>query len=141
MASPNHTHFTENNKSRSGEQEPHDEEEEKLSQQCKELIRSLPKQRGWRTRYLYLFQGFWCQPAEIQAIIAFQNHFQPKNSDVIVATIPKSGTTWLKALTFAIVNRQRFTTTSITHPLLTANPHDLVPFLNTMFMVIPLTKP
>nr|KYP33476.1 hypothetical protein KK1_045667 [Cajanus cajan] len=65
---------------------------------------------------------------EIQAIITFQKHFQAKDSDVIVATIPKSGTTWLKALTFAIVNRHRFTT-SISHPLLTSNPHELVPFL------------
>ncbi|XP_061348761.1 cytosolic sulfotransferase 15-like [Gastrolobium bilobum] len=106
---------------------PTTEGEENLSQECKELILSLPKEKGWRTRYLYLFQDFWCQPAEIQAIITFQKHFQANDSDVIVATIPKSGTTWLKALTFAIVNRHRFSTLE-NHPLLTSNPHDLVPF-------------
>ncbi|KAI4332938.1 hypothetical protein L6164_017805 [Bauhinia variegata] len=72
----------------------------------------------------------WCQPAEIQAISAFQKHFQAKDSDIVVASIPKSGTTWLKALTFAIVNRHRFNISSknYNNPLLTSNPHDLVPF-------------
>ncbi|KAI4323587.1 hypothetical protein L6164_023181 [Bauhinia variegata] len=103
------------------------EGEEKLTQECKELLLSLPRERGWRTPYLYLYQGFWCQPAEIQAISTFQKHFQAKNSDIVVASIPKSGTTWLKALTFAIVNRHRFAS-SKNHSLLTFNPHDLVPF-------------
>lgn len=87
------------------------EDQDQLSQEIKDMLLSLPREKGWRTPYIYFFQGFWCQPAEIQAISTFQNHFQAKQSDVIVATVPKSGTTWLKALTFAIVN-----------------PHDLVPF-------------
>ncbi|KAK2385995.1 cytosolic sulfotransferase [Trifolium repens] len=62
------------------------EEQDNLSQEIKEMILSLPIERGWRTPYLYLFQGFWCQPAEIQAISTFQNHFQAKKSDVFVAT-------------------------------------------------------
>ncbi|KAH7548445.1 hypothetical protein JRO89_XS14G0131000 [Xanthoceras sorbifolium] len=101
---------------------------------CKELLLSLPKEKGWRTPFLYQFQGFWCQPKEIQSIISFQKHFKSRKSDVILATIPKSGTTWLKALVFAIINRRRFppattSDTSRNHPLLTSNPHDLVPFL------------
>ncbi|KAK9283187.1 hypothetical protein L1049_011423 [Liquidambar formosana] len=105
-----------------------DEEVEKLSPECKQLILSLPKERGWRTPHLYLYQNFWCQPKEIQAIIATQQHFQATDTDIILATIPKSGTTWLTALAFAIVNRKRFTVPE-KHPLLTSNPHDLVPFL------------
>ncbi|XP_058782573.1 cytosolic sulfotransferase 15-like [Vicia villosa] len=93
------------------------------------MILSLPREKGWRTPYIYLFQGFWCQPAEIQAISIFQNHFQAKDSDVFVATVPKSGTTWLKALTFAIVNRQDHLISSKNHPLFSFNPHDLVPFI------------
>ncbi|KAG6630415.1 hypothetical protein I3843_13G014400 [Carya illinoinensis] len=105
-----------------------DGEEEKLSQECKELLLSLPKEKGWRTHHLYKYQGFWCQPREIQSIISFQKHFQASDTDVVLASIPKSGTTWLKALAFAIVNRKRFAISNINHPLLTSNPHDLVPF-------------
>ncbi|XAR54488.1 hypothetical protein NMG60_11029633 [Bertholletia excelsa] len=96
---------------------PNQEEDDEKS------LLSLPKVRGWRTPHLYFFQNFWCQPKEIQAIISCQTHFQARDSDVIVATIPKSGTTWLKALTFGATNR------TDTQPLLTSNPHDLVPFL------------
>ena len=104
------------------------EEEEKLSQEIKELLPSLPRGRGWRTPYIYLFQGFWTQPLEIQAISNFQKHFQAKDSDIVICTIPKSGTTWLKALTFAIVNRRHRSPSSKNHPLLSSNPHELVPF-------------
>ncbi|KAF2565099.1 hypothetical protein F2Q70_00014102 [Brassica cretica] len=106
-------------------------EEEGLSYEFQEMLESLPKERGWRTRHLYLFQGFWCQSKEIQAIMSFQKHFKPLQNDVVIATIPKSGTTWLKALTYTLLNRHRFDPVSSTtdHPLLTSNPHDLVPFL------------
>lgn len=105
------------------------EEQDQLSQEIKHMLLSLPREKGWRTPYIYFFQGFWCQPAEIQAISTFQNHFQAKDSDVFVATVPKSGTTWLKALTFAIMNRQHHFISSKSHPLLSFNPHDLVPFI------------
>ncbi|XWS43054.1 hypothetical protein CRYUN_Cryun16bG0068300 [Craigia yunnanensis] len=110
--------------------EEEEDQQEKMSYiACKDqLILSLPKEKGWRTPYLYKFQGFWCQQKEIQAIISFQKHFHATDSDVILATIPKSGTTWIKALVFSIMNRQRFAI-SDSHPLLTSNPHDLVPFL------------
>ncbi|KAJ1388190.1 Sulfotransferase domain [Sesbania bispinosa] len=120
MASSNFT----GNQSNDGQQNT---DENKLSQECKELIRSLPREKGWHTPYLYQFQGIWIHLKVIQAIDTFQKHFQAKDSDVIVATLPKSGTTWLKALTFAIVHRQHFPT-SENHPLLTFNPHQLVPF-------------
>lgn len=128
------THFTKHHQKfvAVADEEKEDEELELVSQECKELLVSLPKEKGWRTPYLYQFQGFWCQPKEIQSIITFQKHFKSRESDVIIATIPKSGTTWLKALAFAIINRQRFPAASSNtqnHRLLTSNPHDLVPFL------------
>ncbi|KAH0726629.1 hypothetical protein KY284_002494 [Solanum tuberosum] len=104
-------------------------QQETLSEEeLDEFLTSLPKEKGWRTPNLFLFQGFWCQPKEIRAIISIQNHFIAQDTDVILATIPKSGTTWLKALTFAIVNRNNFNVHH-NHPLLTHNPHELVPFL------------
>ncbi|EEF24263.1 Flavonol 4'-sulfotransferase, putative [Ricinus communis] len=107
---------------------PNGQEEENVTHECKELLLSLPRHRGWRTPYIYQFQGFWCQPKEIQSILSFQKHFQARNNDVVIATIPKSGTTWLKALTFSILNRKSFPLSSKAHPLLNSNPHDLVPF-------------
>ncbi|XP_061366845.1 cytosolic sulfotransferase 15-like [Gastrolobium bilobum] len=122
MAETHPTHFTKN-QSKNGQEAS---EEDKLSQDYKDLILSLPREKGWTSPYLYQFQGFWFRPTQLQAIITFQEHFQAKDSDVIVATFPKSGTTWLTALTFAIVNRRRFSS-SENHPLLTSNPHDIVP--------------
>lgn len=61
-------------------------------------------------------------------MVSFQRHFQASDTDIVLATLPKSGTTWLKALAFAIVNRKHFDSCSNSHPLLTCNPHDLVPF-------------
>ncbi|XP_059312344.1 cytosolic sulfotransferase 14 [Lycium ferocissimum] len=106
-------------------------QEETLSEELDEFLTSLPKEKGWRTPNLFLFQGYWCQPQEIRAIISTQNHFKAQDSDLILASIPKSGTTWLKALTFAIVNRNKFSVQpkNLHHPLLTQNPHELVPFL------------
>ncbi|XP_028753072.1 cytosolic sulfotransferase 15-like [Neltuma alba] len=109
------------------EDEAYDEEYEKLSQQCKELL-SLPREKGCGHRYIYLYQDIWYIPTRIQAICSFQKHFQAKDSDIILASLPKSGTTWLKALTFAIVNRKVFSPSQNNHPLLSSNPHELVPF-------------
>ncbi|KAG8391084.1 hypothetical protein BUALT_Bualt01G0151000 [Buddleja alternifolia] len=111
------------------EKESNAQEQEKLSPECKELLSSLPKEKGQRTPYLFLYQGFWCQPKEIQAIISVQKHYKAEDTDLIFATIPNSGTTWLKALSFAIVNRRHYHHSQKSHPLLTSNPHELVPFL------------
>lgn len=50
------------------------------------------------------------------------------DDDIILATLPISGTTWLKGLIFSVVNRDCLSKNE-TSPLLTTNPHDLVPFL------------
>ncbi|XP_028753070.1 cytosolic sulfotransferase 15 [Neltuma alba] len=107
---------------------PHDEACEKLSQNCTELLLSLPRKKGWTNPDIYLYKGIWYGPARVKAVYSFQKHFQAKDNDIIIASAPKSGTTWLKALTFAIVNRSRFSPSQNNHPLLLSNAHDLVPF-------------
>ncbi|XP_054813403.1 cytosolic sulfotransferase 15-like [Prosopis cineraria] len=110
------------------ENEAFDEEYENLSQECRQLLPSLPKTKGFRHPYIYLYKDIWYVPLQIQAIRSFQKHFQAKDSDIILTSLPKSGTTWLKALAFSILNRKRFPPSQNNHPLLFSNPHDLVPF-------------
>ncbi|XWS08243.1 hypothetical protein CRYUN_Cryun41cG0063100 [Craigia yunnanensis] len=72
------------------------------------------------------FQGFWCRSQLVPNVISFQKHFQALDDDIILASKPKAGTTWLKALAFTIINRNRFTL--LNSPLKSSNPHDLVPY-------------
>ncbi|MBA0577006.1 hypothetical protein Golob_024930, partial [Gossypium lobatum] len=52
------------------------------------------------TQGLIQFQGFWIPSRHIltSSIISFQKYFQAFDDDIIVASKPKAGTTWLKAL-------------------------------------------
>ncbi|XP_009598362.1 cytosolic sulfotransferase 12-like [Nicotiana tabacum] len=103
--------------------------EDELNEESKKLLLTLPKERGWLASHIYNYQGFWIAPRHLQGVIACQQQFQAQDSDIILVTSPKSGTTWLKALVFALVNRIRFPFSEQNHPLLVNNPHDLVPFL------------
>ncbi|KAK6921111.1 Sulfotransferase domain [Dillenia turbinata] len=89
------------------------------------LIQSLPKEKYWLRHGLDLhqIQGFWIPSFAIRGIIKFRNQFLARDTDVILASFPKSGTTWLKALTYSIVNRSY---DSSDNPLTRFSPHDLV---------------
>ncbi|XP_039136412.1 LOW QUALITY PROTEIN: cytosolic sulfotransferase 15-like [Dioscorea cayenensis subsp. rotundata] len=63
--------------------------------------------------------------------MAIQAHFKPRPSDILLLTSPKSGTTWLKALSFATLHRHSFSLSD--HPFLTNTPHQCVPFLERFF--------
>ncbi|KAK3001407.1 hypothetical protein RJ639_022093 [Escallonia herrerae] len=64
---------------------------------------------------------------ELKGVLLLQNHFKPRPSDIFLATFPKCGTTWLKALVFATMNR--FSYDFSNHPLLTTSPHGCIPFV------------
>ncbi|KAK4423661.1 Cytosolic sulfotransferase 12 [Sesamum alatum] len=104
------------------------QQEETLAQECKNLISTLPKEKGWLASHLYQYQGFWYPARHLQGVISCQKHFQAQDSDIFLVTVPKSGTTWLKAIIFTLVNRKRYPVAK-NHPLISHNPHDLVPFL------------
>ncbi|XP_058211485.1 flavonol sulfotransferase-like [Rhododendron vialii] len=100
---------------------------ERSYERYRELISTLPKEKGWVSD-LCLYEGFWCERlAGLKGIMFAQEHFQARPTDVFLISTPKSGTTWLKALIFAIMKRTCYTNS--THPLLTTNPHDCIPFL------------
>ncbi|XP_031284169.1 cytosolic sulfotransferase 5-like [Pistacia vera] len=102
-------------------------EEKDLSKEIELLSSQLRKATNWDGSELCQYQGFWCRSEFLHGIIPFQRHFQAQDSDLILITFPKSGTTWLKAITFTIVNRPRYALEN--SPLLTTSPHVLVPFL------------
>ncbi|XP_048136432.1 cytosolic sulfotransferase 12-like [Rhodamnia argentea] len=102
-----------------------------VSQECKDLLSSLPSEEDWTFGSLCLYQGFWFPSRFLNGILACQNHFQAHSSDILLATNPKSGTTWLKAILFALLYRAKYANSDSQqrHPLLIQNPHDLVPCL------------
>ncbi|GMJ01696.1 sulfotransferase 2A, ARABIDOPSIS THALIANA SULFOTRANSFERASE 2A [Hibiscus trionum] len=102
--------------------------EKSWDDELQQLVQTLPTEQGWVSgSSLYLYQGFWCSPHVLKPLISCQKHFRASDSDVIVASSPKCGTTWLKALAFSTLYRNQFTRDE--NPLLTFNPHQLVPHL------------
>ncbi|KAK6129754.1 hypothetical protein DH2020_036516 [Rehmannia glutinosa] len=103
------------------------EKKEDPKDEIHELLQTLEQQTNWSGSQLIKYDGFWFPLWLFRGILSTQKYFKAIDSDVILASVPKSGTTWLKALTFCIVNRNIYTIDQ--NPLLTCNPHTLVPFL------------
>ncbi|KAK1578842.1 hypothetical protein Q3G72_033524 [Acer saccharum] len=107
-------------------------EESMNNENIQELLSSLPREKLWDGLCFYLYQGCWFPNIFFHGVIYFQKHFQARDTDIILASNPKSGTTWLKALIFTIVNRSHYALPE--SPLLASNPHELVPFLDDEYM-------
>ncbi|EEC80335.1 hypothetical protein OsI_22397 [Oryza sativa Indica Group] len=84
---------------------------------------------------LRLYRGFWLAEIHVPAAVALRRRFVPRPDDVIVASLPKCGTTWLIALTFATMARHvhhpptSAPASASSHPLHRLNPHQCLPFL------------
>ncbi|KAJ8637344.1 hypothetical protein MRB53_011611 [Persea americana] len=103
-------------------------EEKERGHEFKQLISSLPNHKGWKSSNMFQYQGFWYSPEQLQGLLAWHQNFQASHNDILLISAPKSGSVWLKALTFSIINRTNCTDYH-RHPLLTHNPHALVPSL------------
>ncbi|KAB1214324.1 Cytosolic sulfotransferase 6 [Morella rubra] len=101
-------------------------QEDELTQEDSDVISSLPTAEGWLSHY----QGFWIPTEGMHGVLATQKHLQAHETDILLATAPKVGTTWFKAILFALVNRVCYPNPQ-QHPLLTDNPHVLFPSLET----------
>ncbi|KAK6921180.1 Sulfotransferase domain [Dillenia turbinata] len=112
--------------------EQKEEEEQSLQkthQSFEEFLSTLPRQCGWTPLVdCYLYQGCWHNPFFLRGVIAAQQHFEAQPTDIFLCSAPKSGTTWLKALAFAIVTRKKYSDLS-SHPLLSTMPHQCIPSL------------
>ncbi|KAI7748834.1 hypothetical protein M8C21_024921 [Ambrosia artemisiifolia] len=95
-----------------------------------EMIKTLPQHtcswlKGKST--LFKYQDFWSYEEIIKEVVLAQQSLKAHPTDVFLCSYPKSGTTWLKALVFAIITREKFDESN--SPLLTTMPHNCIPFL------------
>ncbi|CAN6192561.1 unnamed protein product [Urochloa humidicola] len=97
-------------------------------------VESLPLETRCPPFPLRQSNGFWIPENMLRrGVPAFRSRFTPRPSNVILASFPMSGTTWLKALAFATLNRAAFPPSSDDHPLYHINPHDLIRFVEIDF--------
>ncbi|OEL19606.1 Cytosolic sulfotransferase 8 [Dichanthelium oligosanthes] len=99
---------------------------------------SLPLETRCPPFPLRQYKGFWLPEVTLTAgVPGLRACFRPRPTDVLLASFPKSGTTWLKALAFAARNRAAHPPSDADHhPLRRSNPHDLVRFLEVEFALV-----
>ncbi|BAH95284.1 hypothetical protein EE612_055714 [Oryza sativa] len=100
-----------------------------------ELIPTLPLETGSPPFPLRQYGGYWLPEWVLPGLEAVHTRFEPRPSDVFLASFPKSGTTWLKALAFATINRTTYPPSGDAHPLRHRGPHDCVKFFESTFAI------
>uniref|UniRef100_A0A6N2KIE1 Sulfotransferase n=1 Tax=Salix viminalis TaxID=40686 RepID=A0A6N2KIE1_SALVM len=58
------------------------------------LVACFPGDKNWDGTPLYFYNGVWYPAVGIRGAISFQQHFIARDDDIIIASMPKSGTTW-----------------------------------------------
>ncbi|KAH1074659.1 hypothetical protein J1N35_026987 [Gossypium stocksii] len=102
--------------------------EDEFQNSFKEMISTLPKGNSWGfPDHLYQYQGFWLTPPFLQGVMLAQEQFEAQPTDIILCSAPRTGTAWLKSLTFATMTRTSYDDS--TTPLHFKMPHDVVPFM------------
>ena len=101
----------------------------KTHEKYKEIISTTPQRKGIWVADLHQHEGFWWSAYSLKGVLWAQDHFMPQPNNVILSSAPKSGTTRLKALSFAVMTRSHFDEPA--SPLLTRLAHDCVPFLES----------
>ncbi|KAH1063164.1 hypothetical protein J1N35_028151 [Gossypium stocksii] len=101
---------------------------DELQKSFKEMISTLPKGKSWGfPGDHYQYQGFWFVPPFLQGALLAQQQFQALPTDIILCSSLRTGTAWLKSLTFATITRTLYDDS--TTPLLSKMPHDVVPLM------------
>ncbi|BAT14141.1 Os11g0504900, partial [Oryza sativa Japonica Group] len=102
--------------------------EDKVVVDMTKLVPSLPLETRCPPFPLRQYGGFWLPEGILPALEAIHTRFETRPSDVFRASFPKSGTTWLKALAFATINRDEHPPSDEHHLLCHRGPHDCVKF-------------
>ncbi|MBA0820248.1 hypothetical protein Gohar_022129, partial [Gossypium harknessii] len=68
------------------------------------MLDQLPMERFWDIP-LYQWDGFWYRSYHLQATMALRSQYIARDDDIILASPMKTGTTWLKALCFSILQK------------------------------------
>ncbi|KAJ0088407.1 hypothetical protein Patl1_32812 [Pistacia atlantica] len=126
------SHFPSDKNAPSKFSKEEDEVSPKTLETCRDIVSALPRENGWKAYGdICFYKGFWCYSYLLEGAIFAQDHYKAQPTDIFICSVPKSGTTWLKALTFSIVTRIQFNKS--TTPLHTQNPHTCVPVLERYF--------
>ncbi|XP_044968964.1 cytosolic sulfotransferase 8-like [Hordeum vulgare subsp. vulgare] len=112
---------------------PEDDNHITPPEECGHIISTLPTIAFLGRFVHHQYQGAWVIHERLPGVLSFQRSFTPRPGDVLLASPPKCGTTWLKALSFAIMARAAYPPTAGDHPLLRLNPHECVPFIDDLF--------
>uniref|UniRef100_A0ACD6A6J5 Uncharacterized protein n=1 Tax=Avena sativa TaxID=4498 RepID=A0ACD6A6J5_AVESA len=98
-----------------------------------DILSTLPSIAVGPDLQLRQYQGVWLRDYMVAGMISVQRRFMSRPGDVLLASPPKCGTTWLKALAFATMARTTYPPSDADHPLRRLNPHQCVPFMENLF--------
>ncbi|XP_039772040.1 cytosolic sulfotransferase 15-like [Panicum virgatum] len=95
------------------------------------LVSSLPSSQGLSNSQFYRHDHGWhCSMVPMVGAMVADACFTARPSDIVVATLPKSGTTWIKSLLYATVHRREHHpgADAAGHPLTSLGPHGCIRF-------------
>ncbi|RWW81305.1 hypothetical protein BHE74_00010319, partial [Ensete ventricosum] len=109
------------------EEEEKEQVRHRTYQHLTHLVAALPSLESGFVHPFHCYNGWYGFPTDIVGTMVAQNYFRAHPTDVLIVTIPKSGTTWMKARVFYTINRG--SDVGSRHALDSCNPHECIPFL------------
>ncbi|KAL9245128.1 hypothetical protein vseg_018814 [Gypsophila vaccaria] len=108
-----------------------------LEDEAEHLKQTLPKAHYRGTEVLIKYQEFWIPHDSnlLCSILKLQRHYVARDTDIFITSIPKTGSTWLRSLLFATINRANHPCVDTTnnHPLISNHPNELIRKLEAVF--------
>ncbi|KAM3266466.1 flavonol sulfotransferase-like [Capsicum annuum] len=111
------------------------EDFKEMHKKYREMITTLPRREPHHDVHdVYQYQGFWYPIPFLESALCMQENFNAQPSDIFLCSVPKTGTTLLKALTFSIMTRHMFHHNDPNNPLFNKVPHECLLFLEFDFL-------